>query len=87
MNGPIGATRECVFKNAFRALRTERTSNDFALTLRFFKPQRFLQSVAVRLIGLQGDIRFVDPFFVRRYTEHRILVGDLLHQDYDFHFY
>src|SRR5262249_38831313 len=59
-----------------------RERHDFAAVL-FLEPQRFLESVAVRLVHFKADIGFLNP--VPGDGERGILGGNLFHTDDDVH--
>ena len=58
--------------------------HDFAAVL-FFQAQRFFERESVRLVGFKSDVGFANPRAVTGDRQGRVLRGNLLDADTDFH--
>src|SRR6516165_9662199 len=75
VNTPVRALRQCLFDGLFHTLRSEGQSDHFPAVL-FLKAEGLLQSVAIGLVHLEADVRFLDPVSGNR--QRRIFCRHLL---------
>src|SRR5467141_2771820 len=78
----IAALRESFLDCLLYALRAHGQSDDFPAVF-FLQAQRFFERVAIRLVHLEADVRFLDPVPGNR--ERRVLRRNLLDAHDDIH--
>jgi len=85
VDAAICALRERLFDGLLHSLRPQRKHNHFA-TMFLFEPQCLFQSVAVRLIHFETDIRFPDPVPGNRqrriFCRHLLDANDNVHASF-----
>ncbi len=84
VDAAFGALGKRFLDGLLGALRTHRDRHDFAAVL-FFQAQRFFERESVRLVGFKSDVGFANPRAVIGDRQGRVLRGNLLDADTDFH--